>query len=73
VRARPWTAADRRLSETMKAYCANFATRGDPNGPGLPAWPAFDARRAVVMRLGVDGVGPRASVDGGGRAPLARE
>jgi para-nitrobenzyl esterase len=27
----------------------NFATRGDPNGPGLPEWPAFHAGAQQVM------------------------
>ena len=31
---------DRALSRTMVGYFANFAATGDPNGAGLPAWPA---------------------------------
>jgi para-nitrobenzyl esterase len=50
----PPTAEDRALSEQMQSYWVNFATRGDPNGPGLPTWPAFTARDPLVMRFGVN-------------------
>ncbi len=46
------TASDRHISETMAVYWTNFAKRGDPNGEGLPAWPAFSDSNAVVMYLG---------------------
>ena len=29
------------LAELMSSYWVNFASRGDPNGDGLPEWPAF--------------------------------
>jgi para-nitrobenzyl esterase len=35
-----WTPADYELSKTMQAYFVNFIKTGNPNGPGLPAWPA---------------------------------
>jgi para-nitrobenzyl esterase len=30
----------------------NFATKGDPNGAGLPTWPAFQNMSSRVMVLG---------------------
>jgi para-nitrobenzyl esterase len=47
-----WTPADRRLSDAMAAYWTNFAKTGDPNGPGLPAWPAFTSADSHVLQLG---------------------
>jgi para-nitrobenzyl esterase len=49
---RPWTDVDRRLSATMMSYWANFATTGDPNGAGLPQWPAFTATNPVLLDIG---------------------
>ena len=49
---RPWEAADRKLSETVSSYWANFAKTGNPNGKGLPNWPAFDAAQQATMELG---------------------
>jgi para-nitrobenzyl esterase len=37
------------LSDLMSSYWVNFATSGDPNGPGLPEWPAFNERDRQVM------------------------
>jgi para-nitrobenzyl esterase len=59
---RPWTDDDRRLSEVMMAYWVNFATRGDPNGPGLQQWPAFRPDEPVFMELGLK-VGARRPLD----------
>ncbi len=46
-----WTDEDRRLGEMMASYWTNFAKTGNPNGPGLPAWPAFKEDRQVLLRL----------------------
>jgi len=48
----PWTDEDREVAGIVSDYWANFATRGDPNGPGLPRWPAYAADMPVVMELG---------------------
>jgi para-nitrobenzyl esterase len=36
----------------MVGYWTNFAKTGDPNGPGLRSWPAFDGSDASVFRIG---------------------
>jgi para-nitrobenzyl esterase len=51
---RPWTDEDRRIADTMSSYWANIVKTGNPNGAGLPEWPAYDAKAATVMRLGED-------------------
>jgi para-nitrobenzyl esterase len=43
------TKTDLEISEAMTTYWTNFAKRGNPNGDGLPAWPAFSDANPVVM------------------------
>jgi para-nitrobenzyl esterase len=40
---------DKTLSEMMSSYWINFAKNGDPNGPGLPVWPAFDTKEQTMF------------------------
>lgn len=37
----PAAAPDRALADTIMGYWLNFAAHGDPNGAGLPIWPAY--------------------------------
>jgi para-nitrobenzyl esterase len=50
----PWAADDRKLSDLMMAYWSNFARSGDPNAPGLPAWPRYDTAGPAVQYLDVE-------------------
>lgn len=43
------TKADKDISEAMATYWTNFARYGDPNGEGIPLWPAFSDANPVVM------------------------
>jgi para-nitrobenzyl esterase len=36
-----WEPADYEVSKTMQAYFVNFIKTGNPNGSGLPDWPAY--------------------------------
>lgn len=43
---------DRLLAKVMSGYWVNFATHADPNGKGVPHWPAYLERNDVAMGLG---------------------
>ncbi len=45
------TAADHAASDAMVTYWTNFAKYGDPNGPGMPQWPAYNDSNPQTMVL----------------------
>jgi para-nitrobenzyl esterase len=47
----PPTPADEAMSDLMRTYWTNFAKNGDPNGSGLPRWPAFDNSSQQVLHI----------------------
>ena len=48
-----WTDVDKKLADTMSSYWVNFAATGNPNGKGLPQWPAYNVKKgAQNMVLG---------------------
>ncbi|MFS2004564.1 carboxylesterase/lipase family protein [Duganella sp. CT11-25] len=49
---RPWSKADREVATRLADTWVNFARTGNPNGKGLPAWPAFDGSNASIFRIG---------------------
>ena len=49
------TAQDHDVSRLMHAYWVNFAKTGDPNGAGLPVWPAYDAKADRILEFSPDG------------------
>jgi len=56
-----FTDEDRALSAIIQGYWTNFARSGDPNGPGLPAWPRYDPRERRYIEF-TPPAGPFAAV-----------
>jgi para-nitrobenzyl esterase len=58
------TTTDVEISEAMATYWTNFAKYGNPNGKGVPLWPAFSGANPMVMYFSqTPHVGPVPSVE----------
>ncbi|RYZ31416.1 MAG: carboxylesterase family protein, partial [Sphingobacteriales bacterium] len=49
-----WTPDDHKVSQVMLEYFANFVKTGNPNGKGLPKWPAVSPNETEVMIIDVN-------------------
>ena len=50
--SRPFTPKDHQIAGTLSSYWANFAATGNPNGKGLPPWPAVSKDAPQTMEVG---------------------
>ncbi len=48
---RPLEPADTELATIMSTYWANFIKTGNPNGKGLPNWPAYSTKDKRIIEL----------------------
>jgi para-nitrobenzyl esterase len=59
------SATDLTISDAMATYWTNFAKYGDPNGEGMPKWPAFSDENPVLMYFaGTPHTGPVPNEEG---------
>jgi para-nitrobenzyl esterase len=49
-----WTPDDFKVSETMENFFANFIKSGNPNGEGVPNWPAAEAKDTTPPVMIID-------------------
>lgn len=56
--AHPTAPDQQALARAMVGYLGRFAATGDPNGPGLPHWPAYRSGRVLSLAAGPGGIAP---------------
>ena len=44
-----WTPDDYKVSKVMQDFFANFIKTGNPNGPGVPAWPTYAEGQRMII------------------------
>jgi para-nitrobenzyl esterase len=49
-----WEPDDFKVSEVIQGFFLNFIKTGNPNGPGLPQWPAYTSPGYQRMRIDVN-------------------
>jgi para-nitrobenzyl esterase len=62
----PVIPADHTIAEMMRTYWTNFAKTGDPNGPGVPKWTAYDLNNPQTLHFMFDStqMGPVVNQEG---------
>lgn len=46
---------DKEVAKVMNSYWVNFAKTGNPNGTGLPDWPAYSPKKNQILDVQADG------------------
>ncbi|XOV88218.1 MAG: carboxylesterase/lipase family protein [Pseudomonadota bacterium] len=57
-----FTAADRRVADTIHRYWVSFAKTGSPNGASLPSWPAYSQQNDTTLYIGNDVIEARSAL-----------
>ena len=48
----PWRPVDLKLGDVVSSISTNFVKTGNPNGAGLPEWPAYDPKTNMLLNIG---------------------
>jgi para-nitrobenzyl esterase len=43
---------DLKLGDVVSSLWTNFVKTRNPNGMGMPAWPAYDPKSEVLLKIG---------------------